>query len=62
MQFVNWHTMVVVTHKMGFFKEICDEITFMADGKIAEKTPSSKFFTNPDSERAKNFLSKVLIH
>lgn len=55
-------TMVVVTHEMGFAKEICDEIVFMADGKIVEKAPPSKFFTNPDSERAKNFLSKVLNH
>ena len=55
-------TMVVVTHEMGFAKEICDEIVFMADGKIIEIAPPSKFFTNPDSERAKNFLSKVLHH
>ncbi len=55
-------TMVVVTHEMGFAKEICDEIVFMADGKIVEKAPPSKFFTNPDTERAKNFLSKVLNH
>ncbi len=55
-------TMVVVTHEMGFAKEICDEIVFMADGKIIEQAPPSKFFTNPDSERAKNFLSKVLNH
>jgi ABC-type polar amino acid transport system ATPase subunit len=55
-------TMVVVTHEMGFAKEICDEIVFMAEGKIVEKAPPSKFFTNPDSERAKNFLSKVMNH
>ncbi|KXH83893.1 amino acid ABC transporter ATP-binding protein [Sporosarcina sp. HYO08] len=55
-------TMIVVTHEMGFAKEICDEIVFMADGKIVEVAPPSKFFTNPDSERAKNFLSKVLNH
>ncbi|WP_342513326.1 amino acid ABC transporter ATP-binding protein [Sporosarcina sp. FSL K6-1522] len=55
-------TMVVVTHEMGFAKEICDEIVFMAEGKIVEIAPPSKFFTNPDSERAKNFLSKVLHH
>ena len=54
-------TMVVVTHEMGFAKEICDEIVFMAEGKIVE-APPSKFFTNPDTERAKNFLSKVLNH
>ncbi len=55
-------TMVVVTHEMGFAKEICDEIVFMADGKIVEKAPPAKFFTNPDSERAQSFLSKVLNH
>lgn len=55
-------TMVVVTHEMGFAKEICDEIVFMADGKIIEKAPPAKFFTNPNSERAKSFLSKVLNH
>ncbi|WP_313894782.1 amino acid ABC transporter ATP-binding protein [Psychrobacillus sp.] len=55
-------TMVVVTHEMGFAKEICDEIVFMAEGKIVERAAPSKFFTNPDSERAKTFLSKVLNH
>jgi ABC-type polar amino acid transport system ATPase subunit len=55
-------TMVVVTHEMGFAKEICDEIVFMAEGKIVEKASPAKFFTNPDSERAKSFLSKVLNH
>jgi len=53
-------TMIVVTHEMGFAKEICDEIIFMADGKIVEQSNPAKFFTNPDSERAKDFLSKVL--
>jgi len=53
-------TMIVVTHEMGFAKEICDEIIFMADGKIVEQSNPEKFFTNPDSERAKDFLSKVL--
>lgn len=55
-------TMVVVTHEMGFAKEICDEIVFMADGKIVEKASPAKFFSNPDTERAQNFLSKVLNH
>jgi ABC-type polar amino acid transport system ATPase subunit len=41
---------------------MCDQIVFMADGKIVEVSPPDKFFTNPDSERAKNFLSKVLNH
>ncbi|MEI4768852.1 amino acid ABC transporter ATP-binding protein [Psychrobacillus sp. FJAT-51614] len=55
-------TMVVVTHEMGFAKEICDEIVFMADGKIVERAAPSKFFTNPDTQRAQDFLSKVLNH
>ncbi|RNB88902.1 amino acid ABC transporter ATP-binding protein [Brevibacillus nitrificans] len=55
-------TMVVVTHEMGFAREICNEIVFMADGKIVEVAPPEKFFTNPDTERAKDFLAKVLNH
>ncbi|MDI2587709.1 amino acid ABC transporter ATP-binding protein [Psychrobacillus sp. NEAU-3TGS] len=55
-------TMVVVTHEMGFAKEICDEIVFMADGKIVERAAPDKFFTNPDTQRAQDFLSKVLNH
>lgn len=55
-------TMVVVTHEMGFAKEICDNIVFMADGKIVEVAPPEKFFTNPDSKRAQDFLSVVLNH
>jgi len=55
-------TMIVVTHEMGFAREMCDQIVFMADGKIVEVSPPDKFFTNPDSERAKSFLSKVLNH
>ncbi|MGE7922889.1 amino acid ABC transporter ATP-binding protein [Viridibacillus arvi] len=55
-------TMVVVTHEMGFAKEICDQIVFMADGKIVEVAPPEKFFTNPDSKRAQGFLSVVLNH
>ena len=55
-------TMVVVTHEMGFAKEICDEIVFMADGKIVERAAPAKFFTNPDTQRAQDFLSKVLNH
>ncbi|KOO49688.1 amino acid ABC transporter ATP-binding protein [Viridibacillus arvi] len=55
-------TMVVVTHEMGFAKEICDQIVFMAEGKIVEVAPPEKFFTNPDSKRAQDFLSVVLNH
>ncbi|CAM3610856.1 amino acid ABC transporter ATP-binding protein [Brevibacillus invocatus] len=55
-------TMVVVTHEMGFAREICNQIVFMADGKIVEVAPPEQFFTNPETERAKDFLSKVLNH
>ncbi|MDF2680513.1 MAG: polar amino acid transporter ATP-binding protein [Brevibacillus sp.] len=55
-------TMVVVTHEMGFAREICNEIVFMAEGKIVEVAPPEKFFTNPDTDRAKDFLAKVLHH
>ena len=53
-------TMVVVTHEMGFAKEICNQIVFMDDGKIVEVAPPQVFFTNPKSPRAQEFLSKVL--
>jgi ABC-type polar amino acid transport system ATPase subunit len=53
-------TMIVVTHEMGFAREICNEIIFMADGKIVERAEPVKFFTNPETDRAQNFLSKVL--
>lgn len=53
-------TMVVVTHEMGFAREICDNIVFMDDGNIVEVAPPDVFFTNPDTDRAKEFLSKVL--
>ncbi|WP_010302365.1 amino acid ABC transporter ATP-binding protein [Kurthia senegalensis] len=55
-------TMVVVTHEMGFAKEICDDIVFMADGKIVEVAPPDVFFTNPTTDRAKDFLAAVLNH
>lgn len=55
-------TMVVVTHEMGFAKEICDEIVFMAEGKIVEVAPPREFFSNPKTERAQNFLKAVLNH
>lgn len=55
-------TMVVVTHEMGFAKEICDNIVFMADGKIVEVAPPNEFFSNPKTERAQGFLKAVLNH
>lgn len=55
-------TMIVVTHEMGFAREICNKIVFMADSKIVEVAPPAEFFTSPTAERAKDFLSKVLNH
>lgn len=53
-------TMVVVTHEMGFAREVADRIIFMADGKIVEQNNPKDFFEHPKSDRLKNFLSKVL--
>ncbi len=53
-------TMIVVTHEMGFAKEVCDKIVFMDDGNIVEVTSPDVFFTNPNTERAQEFLSKIL--
>lgn len=55
-------TMVVVTHEMGFAKEICDNIVFMAEGKIVEVAPPNEFFSEPKSHRAQDFLKAVLNH
>ena len=54
-------TMVVVTHEMGFAREVADEIIFMDEGKIIERGTGEEFFKNPKSERTKDFLSKILI-
>ncbi|MGB4984704.1 MAG: amino acid ABC transporter ATP-binding protein [Erysipelotrichaceae bacterium] len=56
----NKMTMVIVTHEMNFAKEVSDRIIFMDHGKIVEENSSDLFFTNPQSERLKEFLSKVL--
>ena len=53
-------TMVVVTHEMGFAKEVASKVLFMDDGKIVEEGTPSEIFDNPKSERLKDFLSKVL--
>ncbi|WOC14411.1 Glutamine transport ATP-binding protein GlnQ [Gordonia sp. MP11Mi] len=55
-------TMVVVTHEMGFARKAADRILFMADGAIAEDTDPESFFTAPESDRARDFLSKILGH
>lgn len=53
-------TMVVVTHEMGFAKEVADQIWFMADGYVQEVGAPEEFFANPKTERAKDFLNKIL--
>jgi glutamate transport system ATP-binding protein len=55
-------TMVVVTHEMGFARTAADRVVFMADGAIVEENTPDEFFTNPRSDRAKDFLSKILTH
>lgn len=55
-------TMVCVTHEMGFARKAADRILFMADGEIVEDTDPESFFTNPQSDRAKDFLGKILGH
>jgi ABC-type polar amino acid transport system ATPase subunit len=55
-------TMIVVTHEMGFAREVCDRIIFIDDGKIVEEGPPDEFFTNPRSDRARDFIDKILHH
>jgi glutamate transport system ATP-binding protein len=55
-------TMVVVTHEMGFARKAGDRLVFMAEGKILEDTTPEEFFTNPKTERARDFLGKILAH
>ena len=53
-------TMIVVTHEMGFAKEVADEVIFMDEGMIVEKASTKDFFANPKNERTKLFLSQIL--
>ena len=53
-------TMIVVTHEMGFAKEVADEVIFMDEGMIVEKAITNEFFANPKSDRTKLFLSQIL--
>jgi glutamate transport system ATP-binding protein len=55
-------TMIVVTHEMGFARTAADRVLFMSDGAIAEENTPEEFFTNPKSDRAKDFLGKILKH
>ncbi len=55
-------TMIVVTHEMGFARKAADRVVFMADGQIVEQASPDQFFTAPTSDRAKDFLSKLITH
>ena len=55
-------TMIVVTHEMGFARKAADRVVFMAYGMIVEENTPEEFFTNPRSERAQDFLGKILGH
>ncbi len=55
-------TMICVTHEMGFARKAADRVIFMADGEVVEDATPDEFFTNPQSARAKDFLSKILKH
>lgn len=53
-------TMIVVTHEMGFAREVADRVIMMDDGRIVEEAPPAQFFTAPKSERTKSFLTRIL--
>ena len=55
-------TMVVVTHEMGFARQVADRVVFMADGQIIEEGTAEHFFENPENPRVKQFLGKILKH
>ncbi|MCL9795896.1 amino acid ABC transporter ATP-binding protein [Frankia sp. AgKG'84/4] len=55
-------TMIVVTHEMGFARSAADRVAFMADGRILEISPPDTFFDAPESERARDFLARILRH
>jgi ABC-type polar amino acid transport system ATPase subunit len=55
-------TMVVVTHEMGFAQEACDRIVFIDDGRIVEQGSPDEFFNQTKSERAKEFVDKIIHH
>jgi glutamate transport system ATP-binding protein len=55
-------TMIVVTHEMGFARKAANRVVFLSDGQIVEQSTPEDFFTNPKSDRAKDFLGKILTH
>lgn len=58
---ITYFTLIVVSHEMGFAKQVANRIIFMNDGVIAEDGTPEEIFNNPKNERLKDFLSKVLI-
>jgi ABC-type polar amino acid transport system ATPase subunit len=55
-------TMLVVTHEMGFAREVCDRLVFIDGGQIVEEGPPAEFFANARSERAREFVDKIIHH
>jgi ABC-type polar amino acid transport system ATPase subunit len=55
-------TMVVVTHEMGFAREVASRVMFMDGGVVVEEGPPAEFFSHPRHERTRQFLSKILSH
>ncbi|MGH9267785.1 MAG: amino acid ABC transporter ATP-binding protein, partial [Acidimicrobiales bacterium] len=55
-------TMVVVSHEMGFARSAARRVAFMDEGRLVEVAPAERFFDRPDSDRARDFLSKILAH
>ena len=55
-------TMVVVTHEMGFARSAANRVVFMDEGRVVETGPPSTFFSSPETDRARDFLSKILTH
>ena len=53
-------TMIVVTHEMGFARKVGNRVVFLDQGEIVEEATSEQFFSNPQSDRARDFLSKVM--
>ena len=53
-------TMVVITHEMGFAREVADRVVFMDEGHVVEAAPPAEFFQNPREQRTRTFLSKIL--
>ncbi len=58
----NGMSMLVVTHEMGFARRAADRVVFMAEGRIIEENTPCQFFTRPQTDRANEFLSKILEH